>query len=513
MAEQFKDPWADAANQAVGALYKYYLTRPTQADLAAAQMERDTKAAQLQRIQIQNRTDQGALDLGSFASPNLSPEIRNDLYRRSIETREGAGSDAAKLFGTYVNKPVQVDAGDTKYIADGSTGAPIYRYGMGVAPERTIDKEGGRQIISPAIPATYGPVGGPVVGDTGRQIVTAMADQAGVNPALADGVFGAESSFGHNQGPSSAGATGPMQVMPDTARNPGFGVRPMQNDSQHENARMGVDYLAAMVNRYKGDEKLALMAYNWGPGNVDNWLQSGADPNAVPAETVNYVQKVLSTDVSGQMGAPAAPQQPQAPASQVPNLFAPQTMPDGTVVMELPKSPIAQAKEDERNRTQGIVSDVMNDDINGIFKLNDNAMLPTTGMVGSALSNVGGTASNDIRVKLTNIKAGIARDTLQEMRQNSPTGGALGNVSDKDIDLLQSRYGAVEQSQSQEQFLYHLARLQNAYNDVIHGVNGGPPRLDPDIAAMGYTNEDIDYTVQQNGVSRDDVIARLKGGR
>jgi len=88
---------------------------------------------------------------------------------------------------------------------------------------------------------------------------------------------------------SPKGAEGRMQVMRDTQRDPGFGVTPAQNNSPDEIARVGRDYLKAMQARYKED-KLAAIAYNWGPGNTDKWLMAGADPRKLPNETKKYIQ-------------------------------------------------------------------------------------------------------------------------------------------------------------------------------------------------------------------------------
>jgi hypothetical protein len=98
-------------------------------------------------------------------------------------------------------------------------------------------------------------------------------------------------SGGNQDAVSSAGARGVMQLMPGTMRDPGFGITPMKDDSEAENRRVGQQYLDAMYRKY-GDRKLALMAYNWGPGNVDKWIKSGAPANKVPKETREYVSRV-----------------------------------------------------------------------------------------------------------------------------------------------------------------------------------------------------------------------------
>lgn len=119
---------------------------------------------------------------------------------------------------------------------------------------------------------------------------------------------------------------------------------------------------------------------------------------------------------------------------------------------------------------------VVTDDIDRIFQTMDNATLPTTGFVGNMLSGVGGTAARDVAGLTSTIKANASFDKLQQMRESSPTGGALGAVSDTEMGLLSAAIGNLEQSQSDGQFRDNLARVQNIYMDIIHGPNGGPER-------------------------------------
>jgi soluble lytic murein transglycosylase-like protein len=98
-------------------------------------------------------------------------------------------------------------------------------------------------------------------------------------------------SGGNAAAVSPKGAQGAMQVMPNTQRDPGFGVRPAADNSPAELTRVGQDYYGAMQNRY-GHDTLAAIAYNMGPGKTDEWLKSGADFNKLPAETQAYIGKV-----------------------------------------------------------------------------------------------------------------------------------------------------------------------------------------------------------------------------
>ena len=89
---------------------------------------------------------------------------------------------------------------------------------------------------------------------------------------------------------SPKGAIGRMQVLPSTAKDPGFGVTAARDSSEKEYTRVGKDYLKAMVKSY-GPEA-GLVAYNWGPGNAEEWIRGGRDKSKLPDETRNYLIKV-----------------------------------------------------------------------------------------------------------------------------------------------------------------------------------------------------------------------------
>ena len=88
---------------------------------------------------------------------------------------------------------------------------------------------------------------------------------------------------------SPVGAKYAMQVMPATARDPGFGIKPAQSDSPDEYNRVGRELYSKLLNKYN-DPKLAAIAYNMGPGKTDKWLSSGADMATLPQESRQYAQ-------------------------------------------------------------------------------------------------------------------------------------------------------------------------------------------------------------------------------
>lgn len=108
-----------------------------------------------------------------------------------------------------------------------------------------------------------------------------------IDPKMAFGLVRAESSFRKNV-VSPVGAVGLTQVMPATARwlVPGTTRSDLMNPST--NLEVGFKYLRKLLDRYDGDEKLALTAYNRGPGTVSRLLRKGRDPDN------GYAAKVLT---------------------------------------------------------------------------------------------------------------------------------------------------------------------------------------------------------------------------
>lgn len=152
--------------------------------------------------------------------------------------------------------------------------------------------------------------------------------------------------------------------------------------------------------------------------------------------------------------------------------------PDGSLIqIPVPGGPAAakveeaEAKKAQSQATRERQLNILSEDIGRAKTLADEEMLgyiPTVG-AGSVFSNIPGTKAHDLAKTLDAIKARIGFDALQEMRANSPTGGALGSVSERENMLLQSVMGSLEQSQSKEAFIKNLERLENTYLDIVHG--------------------------------------------
>ena len=138
---------------------------------------------------------------------------------------------------------------------------------------------------SPALPGVPGLVNAPVPPEQIDALVQQNAAAWQVDPALIKAVIANESGFNANA-TSSVGAQGLMQLMPATAA--GLGVRDAYDPAQ--NVAGGARYLRGLLDRFGGDKRLAVAAYNAGPGAVEKY-------GDVPpyAETRNYVQNVLAS--------------------------------------------------------------------------------------------------------------------------------------------------------------------------------------------------------------------------
>lgn len=106
------------------------------------------------------------------------------------------------------------------------------------------------------------------------------------------------------QGPvtrSGERAQGPRQIMPATARDPGFGVKPLAPGADvTEQRRFSDDYFNAMLKRYGGDRDAARIAYNGGPARADAWLKAGRDDSVIPRESADYYKKITKQLTPGQ---------------------------------------------------------------------------------------------------------------------------------------------------------------------------------------------------------------------
>lgn len=98
----------------------------------------------------------------------------------------------------------------------------------------------------------------------------------------------------------------------------------------------------------------------------------------------------------------------------------------------------------------------------------------TSGLVGKGTSFIPGTSSYNLNQRLLTIKANLGFDRLQQMRDASPTGGALGQVAVQELQALQATVGSLELGQSKEELQKNLDKIELHYNNWLSTVGGTP---------------------------------------
>ena len=99
-----------------------------------------------------------------------------------------------------------------------------------------------------------------------------------------------------------------------------------------------------------------------------------------------------------------------------------------------------------------------------------NPFTRTTGFFGNIMQAIPGTPAHDTAASINTIEAAIGFDRLQAMRDASPTGGALGQVSEMELRQLNASLGSLRQSSSREQFADNLARVKKHYMSTVAAI-------------------------------------------
>ena len=173
---------------------------------------------------------------------------------------------------------------------------------------------------------------------------------------------------------------------------------------------------------------------------------------------------------------------PPAPASGYKNIFdkagnfvSQELIPGSAAALKLAA---AEAKQEAAAQTTAERGNIVSEHAQGIRESMESAHLPVTGLF-SFTQDIPGTAGHDIAKRIDTLQAVAGFDALNKMRQESPTGGALGQVSERELKFLQSVIGSLELSQSKGQFLENLARVESTFNRIVHGGVAPQPQPQP----------------------------------
>ena len=345
--------------------------------------------------------------------------------------------------------------------------------------------------------------------------IVKYSQEYGVDPNIVRAVVMQESG-GRQDVISPAGAIGYGQLMLDTAK--GLGVDPYDPE---QNIKGTVMYLGQMRDRYDGNWDRALYAYNWGPGNMDAYLQTGKglDGRPMPSETLNYVPGVRGRLSGGQQpavaggygggagGMPMIPLQaltlPGAAGEAARAVFAAQQkvmdrlqyvdgvgMIDKSTGMVAPlrtadgmpymspkqRKEEADASKQEQAREAQRRFALQNAKTQMTSLGNALSMIPEpgrgvswdTGFTGSVLSMLPGTDARNLQAELDTIGSGSMLQTMQALKAASPTGATgMGALSDSEGKLLRESLGSLDTWQSPEQLRRNLLNIKAVYTDML----------------------------------------------
>jgi hypothetical protein len=203
-------------------------------------------------------------------------------------------------------------------------------------------------------------------------------------------------------------------------------------------------------------------AYTLSPGQV---RMRGNEQIAIGPERTqsNGINLTFGEDggVSGlSIGGPNMPLSGDGPKGKGPAVIE---GPGGEVRVSPGQQQLSQNKDWQRIKSQEAQSNLVREDIKKAIGL---VKPETTGALASTkdLPFFGqSTESGRLANALATIKANVGFDNLQNMRENSPTGGALGAVTEKEIAFLQAMQGSLEQSQTRADLNANLKRLDEFF--------------------------------------------------
>ncbi|HET8882615.1 MAG TPA: lytic transglycosylase domain-containing protein [Solimonas sp.] len=181
------------------------------------------------------------------------------------------------------------EGGAASPVDDGSSGGESpFDWGAWNLPSIEFGSLGG-DLLDDAVNAAYSAVG--AWRDPPAELaplIAAAEDSNGIPRNLLARQLWQESRYNAAAVNARTGAQGIAQIMPATARDPGFGVPPIADPFNAPAAIAWAGRYMHAMYAYTGSWALALAAYNWGAGNVKHHSQA-----AWPTETQNYVAQIL----------------------------------------------------------------------------------------------------------------------------------------------------------------------------------------------------------------------------
>jgi len=260
-------------------------------------------------------------------------------------------------------------------------------------------------------------------------------------------------------------------------------------------------------SRFKEDtmqEKGTVMT----PEQLQQQIAAGIKVNAIPTADGNYLVTGVTAGggplVSVGGSAPAPP-----PGYQ--NVFDPQT---GNLLRQevIPGGP-AEAKQETKKEAQkqsfAFMQEFTDTASSALERIDD---LPDNPILAKGASILGefvpGTPSGRVRSRLETLKANLALSKINQMRLASPTGGSVGNMTEKEWPLLMQEFGNLDAAENKEDL---KQRLQKAAIKVFNRVSGTPEER-AEALRKGIITEEENAQTEQNYIELRKRLGIPEGG-
>ena len=264
-----------------------------------------------QATDLKNQDSQDTRDYNLLENLFTSKQITEEQFREAarglgVSTQGGLnarGTENVNLYNASVLPSIALQQAGVNF----SNGQTVDKVQDGLSSligriERNSQRGGNSSAKTKApLQGSFGNSGGATHGLNSQTLsyaptVSKYAQQHGVPANLVTAMIGAESS-GENGATSSASAKGLMQIIPGTWDHLTKGTNANIRNPE-DNINYGTKYIKQHLDKYAkyGDKgfEYALMAYNWGEGNVDSYIKTGKGlkGGGIPKETKDYLSRV-----------------------------------------------------------------------------------------------------------------------------------------------------------------------------------------------------------------------------
>lgn len=188
-----------------------------------------------------------------------------------------------------------------------------------------------------------------------------------------------------------------------------------------------------------------------------------------------------------------------------------QEMPDGSIVRIGPRGGATVLQKAPR-QAQSVLDPIPNperfrtgrDLLGKVDSVRDRAGFWSTGPVGNFLSGIPGTWAYDLDKDADTVRANLAFQELAAMRAASPTGGALGSITERELDMLRNTQANMDIGQSTGQFKNNVASIRRRALEATPGISVENPIELPPGVTPGKLPKGAFYMDAQGNVRRND---------